>query len=605
MVRTDLILPLINVFLLTSAGAIVLLLAEKRWKLLSSFRLEKSSALNLAVARVVIMTTLVSKISLNYELSYSRLDRALIVPPLGWAYLAAYVPRNPNLISVLYVLFVAFGALAIAGLYGRLACCVTSAVGFYLLTLPQLFGKINHDHNLILFGFILAASPCCDTFSVDAIRDALRAAKHGHFLTAPTESTVYADPLKAMMVLLGLIYFFPGAWKVGRAGVHWFSADNMRWMMARKLLEAPHITSIQMWAMHHPLLLVMGAAFTPLFELGFLFAILSPRTRPYAAACGIAFHNMTALLMNISFVSLQMCYVIFVNWTRVLSWIALRFRIGQIRIRRVGPGELPFLNIITALDWMNRISIDQLTTSKTSTVSSSRAPLADGDTQSLTITDEEGTRLSGSEAYICITKRIVLLWPMYLCLSVPVLRTAGESFYGHLNRIRQNRALKIAPEVETSTSNRPLSMLFRPLVATFVFGMILAGLTHSVNAWPIACYPTFDHVETGEVSELFATATSDDGRVYRQNLSFDTKIGDKLAAERYDAMVDNLMRQDVPVSKQRAAAIVNLWRESYAYPNFKEVTLYCDTFTLDRDGRPGPLIQNREITHLSQRDGIQ
>jgi hypothetical protein len=107
------------------------------------------------------------------------------------------------------------------------------------------------------------------------------------------------------------------------------------------------------------------------------------------------------------------------------------------------------------------------------------------------------------------------------------------------------------------------------------------------------------------VNELFATATSDDGRVYRQNLSFDTKIGDKLAAERYDAMVDNLMRQDAPISKQRAAAIVNLWRESYAYPNFKEVTLYCDTFTLDRDGRPGSLIQNREITHLSQRDGIE
>jgi hypothetical protein len=509
------------------------------------------------------------------------------------------VPRNPNLISVLYVLFVAFGALAIVGLYGRLACCVTSAVGFYLLTLPQLFGKINHDHNLVLFGFILAASPCCDTFSVDAIRDALRAARHGQFLTAPTESTVYADPLKAMMVLLGLIYFFPGAWKVGRAGVHWFSADNMRWMMARKLLEAPHITSIQMWAMHHPSLLVMGSAFTPLFELGFLFAILSPRTRPYAAACGIAFHNMTALLMNISFVSLQLCYAIFVDWTRVFSWIALRFRIGQIRVCRIGPGELPFLNTIRSLDWLNRVSIDR------STTSTSRALTNADDAQSLTIVDEEGVTLSGFEAYICITKHIVLLWPMYLCFSVPVVRKAEESFYGHLNRSRQNRTLKIAPEFETSTSNHQLGMLFKPLVATFVFGMILAGLTHSVNAWPIACYPTFDHVETGQVNELFATATSDDGRVYRQNLSFDTKIGDKLAAERYDAMVDNLMRQDAPISKQRAAAIVNLWRESYAYPNFKEVTLYCDTFTLDRDGRPGSLIQNREITHLSQRDGIE
>src|ERR1700683_4314349 len=103
MLRTDLILPLINVFLLTAAGAIVLLLAEKRWKLLTSFRQEKSSALNLAIARVVIISTLVSKISLSYELSYSRLDSALIVPPLGWAHLAAHAPRNPSLITILYV----------------------------------------------------------------------------------------------------------------------------------------------------------------------------------------------------------------------------------------------------------------------------------------------------------------------------------------------------------------------------------------------------------------------------------------------------------------------------------------------------------------------
>ena len=512
MLRTDLILPLINVFLLTAAGAIVLLLAEKRWKLLTSFRQEKSSALNLAIARVVIISTLVSKISLSYELSYSRLDSALIVPPLGWAHLAAHVPRNPSLITILYVVFVAFGALAIVGLYGRLACCITSAVGFYLLTLPQLFGKINHDHNLILFGFILAASPCCDALSVDAIRNALRAARRGTVLAAPKESTAYADPLKAMMVLIGLIYFFPGAWKIGRAGIHWFSADNMRWMMARKLLEAPHITPLQVWAMHHPLLLVMGAAFTPIFELGFLFAILSPRTRPYAAVCGLAFHNMTAMLMNIDFVSLQLCYVIFLDWSRVFSWIALR------------------------------LGIEGMT---------------------------------------------------------------GKSLYERLHVGRQSGAVKIIAVAENSASDSQMSVMFRPLVATFIAGMILAGLTHSVNAWPIACYPTFDHVETGQVSELFATATSDDGRVYNQNLSFDTKIADKLSAERYDAMIDNLLRQDEPVSKRKAAAVVNLWRESYAYPNFKEVTLYCDTFAFDRDGRPGPLIQNREIARLSQRDGLE
>jgi hypothetical protein len=193
----------------------------------------------------------------------------------------------------------------------------------------------------------------------------------------------------------------------------------------------------------------------------------------------------------------------------------------------------------------------------------------------------------------------------WIALRLEIEGMNGKSLYERLHVRRESGAVKIIAAAENSASDSQMSVMFRPLVATFIAGMILAGLTHSVNAWPIACYPTFDHVETGQVSELFATATSDDGRVYNQNLSFDTKIADKLSAERYDAMIDNLLRQDEPVSKRKAAAVVNLWRESYAYPNFKEVTLYCDTFAFDRDGRPGPLIQNREIARLSQRDGLE
>jgi hypothetical protein len=135
--------------------------------------------------------------------------------------------------------------------------------------------------------------------------------------------------------------------------------------------------------------------------------------------------------------------------------------------------------------------------------------------------------------------------------------------------------------------------------------MILAGLSHSVNAWPIACYPTFDHLETGQVSELSAAAIGDNGQVYHQILSFDPKISADLSPERYDAMVEALMRQDTPVSRQRAAALVNLWREKYKYPNFKQVILYSSTYAFDSDGNLGHLVQNREITRLEKSDGLE
>jgi hypothetical protein len=599
MIRSDLILPIIRVFVVAFVGLAAMLAAEKRWNLLSSFRAETSSALNLAIARIVVVSTLVSKNSLTFELSYGGLDKSLIIPPLGWSHVATYLPRNPDLIRVLYALFVAFGVLAIVGLYGRFACFITSAVGFYLLTLPQLFGKINHDHNLILFGFILAASPCCDTLSVDAIRGALKAGRRGTYTGAPKESIAYADPLKSMMVLMGLIYFFPGAWKVGRLGIHWFSADNMRWTMARKLLETPHITPVQAWVMHHPFLLLAGAAFTPLFELGFIFAIFSRHTRPIAAACGIAFHNLTGMLMNISFLSLQLCYVIFVDWARVLSALASRLKIDRITVSRIGQDLLPVLNMVSQFDWLNLVSIERPDTS------TAIGPFPSRDEPRLTIIDHVGVSVSGYEACISIMKRIVFLWPLYLCLSSTSLRKTGKSVYEKFCRSRESQDLNTVKSIETSHSGPQIGVLFRIVSGAFIIGMILAGLSHSTTAWPIACYPTFDHLETGQVSELSATAIGVDGRFYRQTLSFDPKIAADLAPERYEAMVESLMRQDTPVSKKRAAALVNLWREKYNYPSFIEATLYSDTYTFDSGGKLGRLVENREITQVGQNDGLE
>jgi hypothetical protein len=599
MIRSDLILPLIKVFLLSLTGLVVLLVAEKRWKLLSTFRVEASSALNLAATRIVVISVLVSKINLAREIFYSKLDKSLIIPPVGWSHIAPYLPRSPHIVMFFYGLFVAFGALAIAGLYGRLACFITSATGFYLLTIPQLFGKINHDHNLILFGLVLATSPCCDTLSVDAIREALRAGRRGNYVEAPKESTAYADPLKIMMVLMGLIYFFPGAWKVGRLGMHWFSADNMRWTMARKLLETSQITSIQTWAMHHSLLLLAGATFTPVFELGFIFAVFSRYTRPIAAACGIAFHNLTGILMNIRFLSLQLCYVIFVDWTYVLGRLAQRFDCDRISVSEIGHGQLPLLNIVSNLDWLNLVSMEIAKPSRESEL------ILNNDAHRLTIIDKTGKRMSGYGAYISIMRRIVFLWPLSLCLSMGLVRKSGAALLKLIYRHRRIQGLKTVKPTETSHCDPRTGLLFWPISAAFIIGMFLAGLSHTVDSWPIACYPTFDHLETGEFRQLSAIAIGGDGKIYRDTLSFNPKVGADLSPERYDAMVESVMRQDAPASKERATALVNLWREKYQYPSFREVTLDSSIYAFDSDGKAGRLIENREVTHLDKNDGLE
>jgi hypothetical protein len=601
MIRPDLIFPLIKVSLLAILAFLCLVAAEKRWKLLSKFRSEPSSAVNLAIARCVIMAALLSKVSLNYELAYSRINGSLIIPPLGWSHIASRIPRSPELVTLIYAVFVFFGILAVIGLYGQLACLVTSAAGFYLLTLPQLFGKINHDHHLILFGFILAASPCADTLSIDAIRDAVRSARRGLPLEKLKVSVAYANPLKIMMVLLGLIYFFPGSWKVARVGAAWFSADNMRWTMAAKLLEAPGtITSFQAWAMHHSLFLLIGAISTPMFELGFIFAVFSRYTRPLAALGGIAFHNLVGLLMNIRFVSLQLCYVVLIDWAALFSWIAARLGIHRIVLRYGSdPIELQVVNFVAKFDWLDLVSIE----------AAELAPIGEFDSsryvQPLTVADERGEQSSGFDACVYLSKRIVLLWPVYLLLRVPFIRVLAEGLYDHLTRDQDARIARIIVANQIALSPARGTALLKPLSMLLIAGMILAGLSHSVDAWPIACYPTFDHPGSEQITELSVAAVDDDGHFYRQTLSFDQRISATLSPERYDAMVGILLRQDVAYPRESAAALVELWRQSYEYPRFREVTFYSDTYLFNSDGRPGRLIQDREIFHLSRQDGLE
>jgi hypothetical protein len=52
------------------------------------------------------------------------------------------------------------------------------------------------------------------------------------------------------------------------------------------------------------------------FELLFVFFILSPRTRPWAAAAGIAFHGAVLIATGINFWTLLVCYTVFVDTSR-------------------------------------------------------------------------------------------------------------------------------------------------------------------------------------------------------------------------------------------------------------------------------------------------
>jgi len=71
----------------------------------------------------------------------------------------------------------------------------------------------------------------------------------------------------------------------------------------------------------YPLLYKLSALLTVLFEISFLFLIFIPRLRIVAIVGGLLFHNITNALMSISFWTLQICYVVFIDWYYIYNKI--------------------------------------------------------------------------------------------------------------------------------------------------------------------------------------------------------------------------------------------------------------------------------------------
>lgn len=305
-----------RMLLVVFLAAVALWLADRRWHVVAKFMAEKRTPLDLAVIRIVLMAWLMQT-SVSQALVFAQLDPALVYPPTGWGRLAVMFPRNQHLIHGAYVVFLVSVVLAVIGLWTRVSVPLAAAGAFYLMTIPQLFGKINHGHHLILFAILLAFSPCGDALSVDAL---LRRRK-GTAIPFLQRSTKYAAPLNAMIALMGIIYFFPGVWKVARNGLHWFSSSNMQNIIATKLLEGKP-NALQSWVLHQPALLLLASMGTILFEVGWIFFALNKRSRPFLVVCGLAFHNTTGFLMNIFFAHLQICYVVLVDWGQVYCWLA-------------------------------------------------------------------------------------------------------------------------------------------------------------------------------------------------------------------------------------------------------------------------------------------
>lgn len=288
---------------------------------LRDFYWAECSALNLGLARIIIARELASDRLTTRVARYAQMDPALRRFPPGWQELGPSLPMDAESITLAGIAMKVCATLAMFGVLSRATMGLTCALALYVLAIPQFFGKINHYHFLYWCALVLAFSRCGDALSVDALWKTFRAGKT-RLVTDPRPSVRYGRPMRLLWLVIGLVYFFPGFWKLWDAGDLWLWGDNLVRLLRAKWIDLVTFRPALRVDLYPWLWRPMSVA-TVLFETLFVFSLVFPRAKWALIATGYSFHTATDLLMKISFGQLKRCYVVFIDVPSVARFLRL------------------------------------------------------------------------------------------------------------------------------------------------------------------------------------------------------------------------------------------------------------------------------------------
>ena len=448
---------------------------------LRRFFTEPGPAFNLSIVRIIYYSTALALLEgPTVPWHMARFPKSLIAAPIGVGWAIPLFPISSSLVLVSFFILIVTSVTAALGLYTRTSSVVFAIALFYYLTIPQLYGKVDHDHLVLWVAVLLATSSTADVWSIDAVRLSYRRPRRGA-ISIPPPSVAYSRPLRILWIFLGLTYVLPGIFKFKDTGLAWASPTNMRGILYEQWYQLggyrPPI-SID----HAPLLFVMGVG-TMFFETTFIIWLIFPKTRLLSPAMGVVFHTSTNIVMRIAFYSSMILYASFVNW----EGISLRL------LRRPGMAVLQIeYDAQSALATARAAAIQRLAlpgafaTADVRELGSDKIRTAPNDEIGLRDLGS-GETWTGVHAYRRIAPRAPGIW------LVVALHWLAQQREARGSRIIGGRSLpKLAGQVDRRMGRAVAPTIFGVLIF-FLSG--IAAATGSVNAWPVAVYPTFagDH----------------------------------------------------------------------------------------------------------------
>jgi len=285
----------------------------------------KAHPINLALFRIVLFGCFLILNQNIYQqaLWFNQLPKDLMFAPHGMGWMRAFLPLPDGIVVLLISVYYFSCITAFIGLYTRTSAFFVAVLGIYVFGFPGFFGHVYYNHHLIWFSLLLAFSRCSDVLSCDAIIAAWKR-KDREEIFSPGEDICYALPLRFIWILIGIIYFFPGFWKIWTSGLDWALSDNVKYIVHLVTYDRTPALNLDVL----PFLYRYGALLSVLFELSFIFVIFSNTYRYVAVAALLIFHAIGNLFLDITFAKLYICYVVFFDWhsiiQRIRNWIYKR-----------------------------------------------------------------------------------------------------------------------------------------------------------------------------------------------------------------------------------------------------------------------------------------
>ena len=221
-------------------------------------------------------------------------------------------------------------AFACVGLLTRFSTATAFILGLYLLGLRHNWGKASHDDAApVWIMLILALSRCGDALSLDALL--FRKRKTDDVL--PLESGEYRWPMRAVWLVLAMVFFNSAVAKLRKSGLEWALSENLAVLMVRLNYFNKPTTD---WGIRLANIPTFGhamglAAIT--VELFFPLVLFSRVARWILVPAAFMMQLGNKILLGVDFTVFMFAYVFFIDW----GWVLARTR--RARRARTAPQE--------------------------------------------------------------------------------------------------------------------------------------------------------------------------------------------------------------------------------------------------------------------------